>query len=115
MNKYITEIDIEDVDYVPWDDAPHDVAYVLLNIPKAFLTEYLQLTKQTEKKSPDGFDFWLNTNLRERLRGKVPKRTHEPLEDILDFLGGPINIQFYGDDGNRIRLAVYEVPEIDVE
>ncbi len=100
---------------LPWDDASHDVAYILLDVPKIFLQEYLLLRNQTGREFPEGQEFWLETDLCHRLHGKTAKSTHEDLEDILEFLGGKVDIHFYGDRGERVRLGVYEVPQINLE
>ena len=41
VDRYIEEIYINDVDYVPWNDATHDCAYLSLDVPRVFLDDYL--------------------------------------------------------------------------
>ena len=112
IEKYLEQIQIEDVDYVPVDGALSDAAYLLLNIPLPMLQEYSKLKGQTTEL-PDGAEFWRETGLGNRLRN-VDKhsRSHEPLEDILEFLGGEIWGEYYNlGNSERIRLSITEVPE----
>lgn len=112
VDKHFAQIEIEDTDYVPWDDADSDGAYLLLVVPKIMLTEYVRLKKQ-DKTLPDGDEFWKESRLRERLRtsDKYHGQGHEPLGDILDFLGGNVQVNYQElHDSERIRLGIYEVP-----
>jgi len=112
LDKYFDQIEVEDIDYVPWDDAVSDVAYLLLIVPTAMLQEYLRLKGQN-KNLPDGAEFWKATNLRERLRhsNKYHGQGREPLGDILDFLGRDVQADYQElHDHGRIRLSIYEIP-----
>ncbi len=113
VDKYFDQIEIEDVDYVPVDNAKSDVAYLLLNIPTAMLKEYLRLKGQN-KKLPDGAEFWKETGLGIRLRNsdKYHGQGHEPLGDILDFLEDEVWGQYQElNTPERIRLDITEVPQ----
>ena len=118
VQQYLPRIEVENVDYVPWNDATHDCAYLLLIVPKTFLQEYLTITKETTKipgGMPDGEKLWKETALREKLSSKIPLREHEPLADILEFLGGKVQVD-YQDCGESVRISIYEYPrELDVE
>ena len=113
IEKYFNQIQIEDTDYVPVNGAVSDAAYLLLNIPIQMLQEYSKLKGQNTEL-PDGAEFWRKTELRKRLKNsdRYPSRGHEPLEDILDFLGGEVwgEYQRLG-NSERIRLSITEVPE----
>ena len=108
VDRYIEEIYINDVDYVPWNDAPHDCAYLSLDVPRAFLDDYLVLQGQKNKKWPDGIELWNTTELRERLKGKKPRKSHAPLSDILEFLGGRVQVDYYVDyyDYSKVRVGI---------
>ena len=113
VDQYLDQIEVEDANYIPVDGAISDVAYLLLNLPTKMLDEYLRLKGQ-DKELPDCVEFWKETGLREKLRalGRFPGRVHEPLGDILDFLGGDICAYFY-DPGtsDRIRMDITETPQ----
>ncbi len=109
VERYLSQIEVEDVDYVPWNDASHDCAYLLLKIPKPFLQEYLAISGETTKM-PDGEKLWQETALREKLGSKIPLKEHEPLADILEFLGGKVQVD-YQDCGERVRMSICEYPQ----
>lgn len=112
IEKYFDQIQIEDTDYVPFDGALSDAAYLLLNIPISMLREYSKLKGQTNL--PDGAEFWKEAGLRKKLRDsdKISRQSHEPLKDILEFLGGEVwgEYQHLG-NSERIRLSITEIPE----
>ena len=104
------------MDYVPWNDATHDCAYLSLDVPRVFLDDYLVLQGQKNKKWPDGIELWNTTELRERLKGKKPQKFHAPLSDILEFLGGRVQVDYYDYSGVRIGIGITEFPrEFDPE
>ena len=114
VDTYLDQIEIEDTNYVPMDDSAPDAAYILLNIPIAMLQEYLKLKGQN-KELPDGAEFWKETGLREKLKnsGKCVNHGHEPLEDILEFLGGDVQGEYQRlNSKERIKLAINEIPEL---
>ena len=110
VDRYIEEIYIDCVDYIPWDDATYDCAYLALNVPKVFLDDYLVLQGQKNKKWPDGIELWKTTELQKRLEGKKPRRLHAPLSDILEFLGGRVQVEYY-DYGVRVEIGITEFPQ----
>lgn len=112
VTKYFDEIQIEDTDYVPWDDAVHDAAYLSLNLPTAVIEQYQKI--QGINKMPDAAEFWHKTELSERLAnsGKYHGQGHEPLEDILEFLDGEVQAHWQTITDTRIRLEVYEIPRV---
>ena len=122
VDKYFDQIEIEDADYVPFDDAKSDAAYLLLDIPTEMLKEYLKIKGQ-RKKLPAGAEFWKETGLVERLGNskKHIEQFHSRnfLDDSFEFLS---NFLFYliGDvqadyqelitPPGRIRLSITEIP-----
>ncbi len=118
IDKYLEQIIIEDADYVPFDNAESDAAYILLNVPIAMLKEYLKLKKQ-RKKLPDGAKFWKDSGLCKRLlnpkeNGNDISIGHMMLKDFPDLLqelSGKVQGD-YQDINNpeRIRLSITEVP-----
>jgi len=113
VQKYIGEIKIEGCDFVPFDNAVSDAAYLLLNIPTKMLVEYLGLKKQ-RRKLPDGEEFWKETNLVEKLRGFTNYNGRARLGDVLDFLVGRVQCDYQKiSDAERIWLSITEIPEMD--
>ncbi len=115
VDKYFDQIEIEDTNFV--DHPVTFAAYLLLNIPMAMLKEYLKLKGQN-KKLPDGAEFWKETGLGKRLRnsGNYHGQGHEPLEDILGFLGGEVQGDYQElNTTERIRLGITEIIEGDDE
>ncbi len=113
VDTYFDQIEIEDTNYVPINDAVSDAAYLLLNIPTAMLKEYLRLNGQN-RELPDGAEFWKKTGLGKRLRisGKYHSQRHAPLNDILDYLDGDVWGEYQRlNSSERIRLDIREVPE----
>ena len=121
MDKYFEQIEVEDADYVPFDDAKSDAAYILLNIPVAMLKEYLKL-KGLKRKLPDGVKFWKETGLCKRLGNseehikQFRSRNHlnDPFETFPDFLDG-LTGDVQGDyqelnSSEKIRLSITEIP-----
>jgi hypothetical protein len=121
IDRYIKDLEVEDVDYVPVDDCSHDAAYLLLNLPTGMLREYSRMANGNDNQLPDGVSFWRETGLGLRLqevdRKKV--RTHEPLADILEVLnakGVALDARYQEfADKKRIRLSIEEMPERDLE
>ena len=116
VEKYLKDIEIEDIDFEPIDDAKHDAAYLLLNIPLKMLEEYQELKGEDTNKLPDGAEFWKETQLVKKLRTEEfvhKSRGRQPLYDILDFLNGEVwgNYQKLVQPPNRIRLDITEIPE----
>ncbi len=113
VNKYFEQIEVENTDFVPVDNAVSDAAYLLLVLPIKMLKEY-QKFKGSRKKLPDGAKFWKETGLARRLRDskKYPRAVDAPLNDILDYLGGDVwgNYQEL-DNPSKIRLSITEIPE----
>lgn len=113
LDKYWDQIDVEESDYIAFDNAKHDAAYLLLSLPLPLLREY-QVLKSDSKELPDAAEFWKETGLGERLghSERVYKRGHEPLKDILSFLQGKIRVTYETSGGpDRIFLDVTEIPE----
>ncbi|MEK6915285.1 MAG: hypothetical protein AABW89_01945 [Nanoarchaeota archaeon] len=111
VNNYFDEIEVESTDYVDFTDAKHDVAYILLRVPTAMLKDFLRL-KEQKRELPDGTEFWKETGLVNRLRnsGKYYGQGHEDLDDILDFLGGEVQVNYQPLDTEKTRLHVIEIP-----
>ena len=114
VDTYFDQIRIEDTDYVDTGVPGHDAAYLLLQVPMAMLQEYLQLKGQ-DQELPNPIEFWKETQLVRRLThsDKYHGQGHEPLEDILEFLGGEVGVDYQVDYQNlhsskRIRLAITE-------
>lgn len=113
VDKYFPKIELEDTDYVIVDDAKSDAAYILLQVPRAMLREYLALKGQS-KDLPDPVEFWQDSNLVKKLRGsdKYHGQGHEHLVDMLDFLGGEVTAYYQAlHNSDMMRLAITEVPE----
>ena len=116
--KYYEQIEIEDTDYVPVNDAPSDAAYLLLRIPSKMLDEYQKLREEV-KSLPNANEFLRETGILEYLRKNlkpVYRGGHEPLADILEFLEGDFEADFEvtGVFG-KIRLRVIEVINGELE
>ena len=121
MDKYFEQIEVEDADYVPFDDAKFDAAYILLNIPIAMLKGYLKL-KGLKRKLPDGAKFWKETGLCNRLGcserhiKQFRSRNHlnnslEIFPDFLSYLEGDIQGDYQKlSTPDRIRLSITEIP-----
>ena len=119
VEKYLSEIEIEDADYVPFDDAKHDAACLLLNIPVAMLREYLNLKGQ-EKNLPDEVEFWKETGLCRRLKSSdrhagQAYATHLPamesFSNFLSYLEGKVQVGYEMlNNLEKIRLRVTEIP-----
>ncbi len=114
VDTYFDQIEIEDADFVPVDDAVSDAAYLLLNIPTEMLRAYLRLKGQN-RELPDGAEFWKETRLGSRLRtsDKYHGQGHvSHLSDILDYLDGKVWGEYQKlNSPERIRLDITEVPE----
>ncbi len=114
IDKYFDQIEIEDADFVPINDAVSDAAYLLLNIPMAMLKEYLSLKGQN-KELPNGAEFWRETGLGTRLKNsdKYHGQGHvSHLNDILDYLEGDVWGEYQKlNSPERIRLDITEVPK----
>ncbi len=110
VNRYFGQIEVEDTDYIPVDDSPHDAAYILLRIPTAMLKDYLMFKGQN-KELPDGVEFWRETGLAIKLRGsnKYHGQGHEPLDDMLDFLEGDVHIDYQKITEETMRLSINEI------
>lgn len=116
VEKYFEQIEVEDTDFIPVDDAVSDAAYILLQIPINMVREYQSLKNRTEKL-PDGVEFWKETGLVNRLQN-YKKRfyfEHAPLLDILCYLKGEIWGEFYSCNSEKIRLEITEIPEFHSE
>jgi hypothetical protein len=115
VERYLNDIEIEDVDFEPVDNAIHDAAYLCLNIPINMLREYQELKGEDINELPDGAEFWKETQLVKKLRTEEFSKilSHQPLYDILDFLNGEVwgNYQELNQPTDRIRLSITEVPE----
>lgn len=118
VDKYFGEIEVESAEFIPYDEAKSDVAYLLLNIPVAMFKEYLILKGQTKGKFPEGAEFWRETGLGKRLRNsnKDHGQGVSPLLDILDFLEGDVQID-YQDlfSSEKIRFEIMEIPELYID
>jgi len=115
VDKYFEEIKIENAEFIPYDEAKSDAAYLLLNIPLKMLKDYMKLKGQN-KKLPDGIEFWRETGLGKRLLNsdKYYGQGRELfLSDILDYLEDDIQVD-YQDllSSEKIRFAVIEIPEL---
>ncbi len=113
MDKYWDQIDVKDVDYIAFDNAKHDAAYLLLSLPIAMVEEY-KVLKDSPNELPDAMEFWRETRLGERLdhSKREYKRGHEPLREILSFLRGKIRVKYETSGApESIFLDVTEVPE----
>ena len=113
VDKYFDKIEIEDTDYVPFNEAKSYAAHLLLTVPIQMLVRYLKLKKQ-KRRLPDGAEFWRETNLCKRLRNsdKYHGQGHENLEDILDYLEGNVQVGYEElHVSDRIRLSVIEIPK----
>jgi hypothetical protein len=111
VDKYFDQIEVEDADFLPVNDSTSDMATLLLNLPTEMLQEYQTMMGNLETL-PDGAEFWMNSGLVERLRKskKIPLRSHEPPNDILDFLKGEVCGDYQRlNDAKRIRLSIQEV------
>ncbi|MBD3249825.1 hypothetical protein GF336_07295 [Candidatus Woesearchaeota archaeon] len=114
MERYFDQIEIEDADFVPIDDAKSYAAYLLLDIPTEMLKEYLRLKGQN-RELPDGAEFWKETGLGNLLRNsdKYHGQGHvSHLSDILDYLESNVWGEYQRlNSQERIRLDITEVPE----
>lgn len=114
MEKYFSQIEIEDADFVSWDNAKSDAAYLLLNVPVTMLKEYMRMKGQN-KKLPNGAEFWKETGLVRRLKDsdKYHGQGHVMfLPDVLDYLEGEVDGNYQElNDPERIRLSITEIPE----
>lgn len=113
VGKYFPQIQVEYTEYVPMNEAKSDAATITLRVPTAMLREYLASKGQT-KELPDPVDFWVDSGLVNKLRGsnKQVESQHEPLDDILDFLGGEVTGSYQGlAVQEQIKLSITEVPE----
>jgi hypothetical protein len=121
VDKYFEQIEVENADYVPFDDAKSDAASILLNVPITMLKEYLQLKRQ-RKKLPEGAEFWKETGLCSRLKSskkhikqfRSVNHLHDSFEKFPDFLDG-LTGEVQGDyqelgSKERIRLSITEIP-----
>lgn len=121
VDKYFDKIEIEDINYVPFDDAKSDAAYLCLNIPIQMLKEYLKI-KGRRKKLPDGAEFWKETGLCGKLKisekhiRQAHSRSHtgdslETFSEFLDYLEGDIQGDYQKlNIPERIRLSITEIP-----
>lgn len=112
VTTYFDQIELKDTDYLPWDDAKSDMAYILLRVPTAMLKDYVKFKGQN-RELPDGEEFWRETRLVERLRnsGKYHGQGHEPLEDMLDFLGNNVQVEYcHIGDPEKIDISITEFP-----
>jgi len=116
VDKYFDEIEIESAEFIPYDEAKSDAAYLLLNIPMAMLMEYLKLKSQTKRKFPDGVKFWKETGLGKRLLSSDKYQgqgTVSSLSDVLDFLEDDVQVDYQDlSYSEKIRFAVIEIPEL---
>ena len=115
VDRYFNQIEVEDTDFVPVDDAHSDAAYLLLNVPTAMLKDYLALKGQS-KELPDGAELWKDTELGRRLRDsdKYHGQGHADLRDIIEFLQGEVYGQYQRlHDPTKIRLSIKEVIKSD--
>ena len=116
VDKYFSEIEVESAEFIPYDEAKSDVAYLLLNIPVAMFKEYLKLKSQTKRKFPEGVEFWRETGLGKRLRNSNKYHGQgqvSSLSDILDFLEGDVQIDYQNlFSSEKIRFAIIEIPEL---
>ena len=109
VNRYFGQIEVEGTDFEPRDDAGPDAAYLLLRVPLDMLRSYMVL------KSKDGLpgaEFWKETKLRDKLRnsGKYHGQGCVPLEDVLDFLGGNVQVTYQELKGSpEIRMSITEI------
>ncbi len=113
VERYWNQIDVEEIDYIEFDNAKHDAAYLLLSLPLPLLREY-QVLKSDLKELPDAAEFWRETGLGERLgrSERTYKRGHEPLKDILLYLRRKIRVKYETSGSQeRIFLDVTEIPE----
>lgn len=114
VDKYFNQIEIVDTDFVTTHYESPDAAFLLLRIPVAMLNDYLKLKKQ-KKKLPDAKEFWIETNLSEKLSNsdKYHGQGHEPLADILEFLEGQIYAEFGAirNSSKMITLSLHDIPE----
>lgn len=109
VEKYLTSIEIWDIDFVPFDDADSDAAYIRLELPKAMLKEYLAIKKQN-KELPDVEEFWKDTGLADKLDSKNYRMGHEDLVDIIELLRGAVCGDYQSIIGSKMtRMSVYEV------
>lgn len=115
VEKYFEQIEVEDTDFIPINDAVSDAAYILLQLPIDMIKEYQALKNRTEKL-PDSVEFWKETGLVKRLRNyKECNVGHAPLGDILDYLKEKVWGEFYSCNSKRIRLDITEIPEFHQE
>ena len=114
VETYFDQIEIEDANFIPVDDAVSDAAYLLLNIPTEMLNAYSKL-KDQNRELPDGAEFWKETGLQNKLRtsDKYHGQGHvSNLSDVLDYLGGKVWGEYRKlNSPERIRLGITEVPE----
>lgn len=113
VNKYLHEIEVEDADFIIYDNAVSDASSILLNLPISFLKAYL-LIKDQDKQLPDIAEFWKDTSLVSRLNDidKNKVRAHF-LSDVLDYMHGRV-CGMYQEISNsgRIRMRITEIPQM---
>ncbi len=103
-----TAISIEDADFKPWDDVEYDPAVMKLIVPRMLIEPYGSHIGLEER----GQELWRDLDLRNHWQECREKRWHEPIPDILEFLGGAVMVdyQMLGEDTPNIRLSIYELP-----
>lgn len=115
MRKYFDEIEIEDADFIPVNDAESDAACLLLNVPTEMLREYLVLKGQ-DRELPDGAEFWRETGLGNLLRASNKYRGQghvSYLSDVLDYLEGDVFGEYLKlGSQERIVLDITEVLDL---
>jgi hypothetical protein len=112
VDTYFGQIEVDDTDYVPLADASHDVAFIALKVPTKMLIDYLSLKGQ-KRELPEGPEFWRETGLVDKLRNssKYHGQGHEDLDDVLDFLGGEVQVGYWPFDAEKTRLMIIEIPQ----
>jgi len=113
VERYWNQIEVEEIDYITYDNAKHDAAYLLLSLPLPLLREY-QALKSDSKELPDATEFWKESGLLGRLKetDRVFRNGHEQLRDILAYLQGKIRVTYEtSGSSERIFLDVTEIPK----
>ncbi len=113
VDKYFSQIAIQFTDYSIIDNATHDAANLVLEIPLKMCYEYSRLMGKGSIMPRDGARFWKDTALGSRLKEseKRIEYEHANLNDILEYLEGNVIVEMKR-YRSIVEMDVMEEPEM---
>jgi len=110
VDEFFCQIEVVYTNFDPCHqvgDYGSDAAEMAITVPDGMLSRYSELKGV---KEPEGAEFWKETKLAKRLReynGKIPAE-HANMFDVLDFLGGEVQVSYRSEGHGRTRIDISE-------